>query len=67
MVKQGTFANTKAMIHQSDGSVSGVPTELDNPEGIEAQSPGLRGTSYPGGNDAYIRQPQRGCGKVARC
>ena len=33
-----------------------------NPKGILAQSPGLRGTSYPGKTWPDGRQPQRGCG-----
>jgi len=34
-----------------------------NPKGIPTQSPGLRGTSYPGNERAHEPQPQRGCGK----
>jgi hypothetical protein len=33
-----------------------------NPNGIPFQSPGLRGTSYPGSPSAKHPQPQRGCG-----
>ena len=34
----------------------------ENPNGIPASSPGLRGTSYPGNAIQHSRQPQRGCG-----
>src|SRR6266550_3580298 len=33
-----------------------------NPKGILSQSPGLRGTSYPGKTWSDGRQPRRGCG-----
>jgi hypothetical protein len=33
-----------------------------NPNGIPSQSPGLRGTSYPGLSSIKRPQPQRGCG-----
>ena len=33
-----------------------------NPEGIPQQSPGLRGTRYPGSTGPTQGQPQRGCG-----
>ncbi len=33
-----------------------------NPNGIPSQSPGLRGTSYPGSSSTKHPQPQRGCG-----
>src|SRR5438067_2345901 len=33
-----------------------------NPKGIPAQSPGLRGTSYPGNSRATGHLPRRGCG-----
>jgi hypothetical protein len=41
-------------------------TKMENPKGISAQSPGLRGTSYPGKSSHGRRQPQRGCGFGAR-
>ena len=34
-----------------------------NPNGIPSQSPGLRGTSYPGSSSVKPPQPQRGCGQ----
>jgi hypothetical protein len=34
----------------------------ENPNGIPSQSPGLRGTSYPGSRSVKHHQPQRGCG-----
>jgi hypothetical protein len=34
-----------------------------NPNGILSQSPGLRGTSYPGSPSTKHPQPQRGCGQ----
>jgi hypothetical protein len=36
---------------------------FENPNGIPAQSPGLRGTRYPGASSAKYPQPQRGCGQ----
>src|SRR5687768_4827655 len=33
----------------------------NNPNGIVSQSPGLRGTSYPGKTRRQTFQPQRGC------
>jgi hypothetical protein len=36
----------------------------ENPNGIPSQSPGLRGTSYPGSPSANHFQPQRGCGSL---
>ena len=36
-----------------------------NPNGIQAISPGLRGTSYPGKTNPHFHQPQRGCGATA--
>ena len=33
----------------------------ENPNGIPSQSPGLRGTSYPGKRERIAVQPQRGC------
>src|SRR5713101_4007103 len=33
----------------------------NNPKGIAAISPGLRGTSYPGNTTVGNHQPQRGC------
>src|SRR2546425_132074 len=35
----------------------------ENPNGIPSQSPGLRGTSYPGSLSVEPSQPQRGCGQ----
>src|SRR5262249_19716606 len=35
-----------------------------NPEGIPAQSPGLRAREQPWVNDAKPLQPQRGCGSI---
>src|SRR5213596_2517459 len=35
----------------------------ENPNGIPPQSPGLRGTSYPGSSSVKPSQPQRGCGQ----
>ena len=35
---------------------------LLNANGVPSQSPGLRGTSYPGLNPINRSQPQRGCG-----
>ena len=35
----------------------------ENPNGIPSQSPGLRGTSYPGSASVKPPQPQRGCGQ----
>src|SRR6185369_8898378 len=35
----------------------------ENPNGIPPQSPGLRGTSYPGSSSNKHFQPQRGCGR----
>ena len=35
----------------------------ENPNGIPAQSPGLRGTSYPGSSSVKPPQPQRGYGQ----
>ncbi len=35
---------------------------IANPKGIPTQSPGLRGTSYPGKLRPMGNQPQRGCG-----
>src|SRR2546425_453756 len=35
----------------------------ENPNGIPSQSPGLRGTSYPGSLSVEPPQPQRGCGQ----
>ena len=34
-----------------------------NADGVPSQSPGLRGTSYPGLNPINRSQPQRGCGQ----
>src|ERR1700720_3261245 len=39
---------------------------LANPKGIEAFSPGLRGTSYPGKTMAKNHHPQGGCGRQER-
>src|SRR5713101_2874136 len=36
-----------------------------NPKGIPPQSPGLRGTSYPGSSSNTHPQPQRGCDQFA--
>ena len=36
---------------------------FENPNGIPAQSPGLRGTSYPGSSSVKPPQPQRGYGQ----
>jgi len=36
--------------------------QSENPNGIPSQSPGLRGTSYPGKGRFASQQPQRGCG-----
>src|SRR5205809_2224589 len=36
---------------------------FENPNGIPSQSPGLRGTSYPGSPSDKHPQPQRGCGQ----
>ncbi len=38
-----------------------------NPKGIPASSPGLRGTSYPGNTSSNLVQPQRGCGLSVSC
>ena len=38
----------------------------ENPNGIPSQSPGLRGTSYPGSPSVNHFQPQRGYGHSAR-
>ena len=35
----------------------------ENPNEIPSQSPGLRGTSYPGSSSVKPPQPQRGCGQ----
>ena len=35
----------------------------ENPNGIPSQSPGLRGTSYPGSSSVKPPQPQRGYGQ----
>src|SRR6266516_555703 len=35
----------------------------ENPNGIPSQSPGLRGTNYPGSLSLEPPQPQRGCGQ----
>ena len=46
--------------HRPTFCIALAPSE--NPNGIPAQSPGLRGTSYPGSASAKNSQPQRGCG-----
>ncbi len=41
---------------------SASPRPRLNANGVPSQSPGLRGTSYPGLNPINRSQPQRGCG-----
>ena len=42
-------------------SISSRCLAIKNPNGIPSQSPGLRGTSYPGSSAKKPPQPQRGC------
>ena len=52
-------------ITRDSATVYAVLIEIEhpaNPNGIPTQSPGLRGTSYPGSAPAKNSQPQRGCG-----
>jgi len=51
---------TPPVQHQAARALTGGKS---NPKGILAQSPGLRGTSYPENEGADETQPQRGCGK----
>ena len=55
-------ARRPAALHALPPGVTEPVVPSGNPNGIPSQSPGLRGTSYPGSSSDIHRQPQRGCG-----